>query len=560
MRTTILDGGLLARALGCARDSLAGISQTAVTILLAAALAFSSLHGALHISMRLVQTSDSAQSFVAGHAIAHGNVLLSGWNVPLDDYYLTDTLPYATLDWLLGPRPFFLALVPALTYAAFVLLTYLLFSPRARGTQQAVENCAAAALMVALPAWIGDWNPLLMSDMHFATVAGSLVALALCCRAVETPGLGLALALIGVTGAIVASDPFSLVFAFAPALALLGLDALRGRERAGIALLVLSAGVLLGLALPPLIALAGGFTTEDITVAGLAGWPLVARNLTVVLAGFTSLFGANPFSGSGSPLLAVRAIALVVAVSAVAETVLRLFAPDRAHLFDRLLCAGILCVLAACAFSGQFGKGITPDAFRTGGPPMRYVMPAAVFAAVVGARRLPSWLAALAHARARVAARVALLSCAVLLIVGDWTATEGPASPWIRNSPAQAVGDWLANRGLTSGVGEYWSANVVAAMSANAVQIGSVAVQDNRLAPYVLAADTNWFASSPDFVLWRDRNPTGVTFDEVHATYDVCRTVVVAGYRVAILRRAAHQAGCTLRPEEDQKKANGGGE
>ena len=88
---------------------------------LVAGVTAAALFHALDLASRLAQTSDSAQSLVAGHAVVRGNMLLSGWHLPLNDYYFTDTLPYAALEWLVGPRPFLLVLVPALTYALFVL-------------------------------------------------------------------------------------------------------------------------------------------------------------------------------------------------------------------------------------------------------------------------------------------------------------------------------------------------------------------------------------------------------------------------------------------------------
>lgn len=556
MRTFILDGSFLAQACGRARESL---TDTAATVLLAAALLIVSLHNALHSSLRVVQTSDSAQSFVAGHAVVHGNILLSGWNVPKDDYFFTDTMPYAVLEWLVGPRPILLALVPALNYAAFALLVFLLLAWPAKRPLQSVENCAAVSLMLAIPVGIGDWNPLLMSDMHFASVVASLLALSLCCRLVERnprslwEHAGLGAGLVVVTAATVASDPFSLVFAFAPALVLLGVDAIRGAKAEGTALVILAAGVLLGLALPAMIAFAGGFTTEDITVAGAAAWPLVVRNVTAILAGMASLFGANSFSqGAARPLLpALHAVALAVASAAVAGGAGRLFGRDRAQLLDRLLCAGILSGLAACALSVQFGKGITPQALLTGGPPMRYVMPAALFAAVLGTRSLPRWIAALPGRQPKAVARATLVLLAALLVAEGWNGTADTAQ--VENKPATSVARWLEQRGLARGAGEYWSANIVTAMSGNDVQIGSVVPRDGRLVPYVLAADGNWFAKPPEFAIWRDENPTGVTLEDVRATYDICRVDVVAGFRVAVLRGPGRPRCASRVPREAGK-------
>src|SRR5438477_693309 len=73
---------------GAKRDATAtAAAMLAVTVI--------ALFSALEMSSRLAQTSDSAQGFVVGHAIANGNVFLSGWHFPIDPFYFTDSLPYA---------------------------------------------------------------------------------------------------------------------------------------------------------------------------------------------------------------------------------------------------------------------------------------------------------------------------------------------------------------------------------------------------------------------------------------------------------------------------------
>ncbi len=527
------------------------------TILLVAGIACAILCG-LDSASRLAQTSDSAQSFVAGHAVVGGNILLSGWHAPLDDYYFTDTIPYAALEWLVGPRPFLLALVPALTYALFVCAGLALCLRPSQPLMRKLEATAAVMLMLAAPGWISGWNPLLMSDMHFATVLAALVALALCAvvaryeRRNVWAFVSLCAALVVVVAATIASDPFSLVFAFGPALVLLSADALlrppARNER--LALLLLAGGTALGLLLPPLIALAGGFTTEDNVKVGFVAWRLFGRNLIALLAGVLTLFGANPFGINFSSrvvlLFALRCAAIAIAIVAVSRAACRLCAPHRASLFDRMLCAGVLTVLAACALSAQFGKGITREALWMGGPPMRYAMPAALFGAVLGARLIPEMLSAMRGPRSRNVARGVLMLFAVLTVFASGSSTMEAAPRWIRNNPPAMAARWLERERLSEGVGEYWSANLVTAMSGDTVRVRSVVPLAGRLVDYVLAANRNWYVRPPQFVIWQDENRTGVTFADVRATYVICRVASVAGYRIAVLATLdrEHAPGC----------------
>ncbi len=524
---------------------LAGLTRTILLTLLAACIGGVSLLDALNVTGRLSQTSDSAQSFVAGDAVAHGNVLLSGWNVSLDDYYFTDTLPYAALEWFSGPHRFFLALVPALTYALLVVATFFLCLDRANPSSRNLESGAAVVFLLAGPGWIGAWNPLLMSDMHFGTVLGSLAALgfgAVIGRPHQraTWPIIVACAAAGTVACLTAaSDPFSLVFAFGPALVLLAADVVSGARNERIPLFVLLAGTGFGAILPVLIAHAGGFTTENITVAGLVGWPHLGRNLAALFSGVFSLLGANPAGTSLSPPailhLGLRFIALAIAIIAVAQVTARLFARRPALLLDRLLCAGILTDVAACAVSTQFGKGITPQYMWVGGPPMRYVMPAVLFAMVIAARRTPEILAAIRWPAAQSIARTALVILALFTAVAGVFRSIEAGWAQTSTSPPTLVTQWLAQHRLTEGVGEYWSSNILTAMSGEVVRVRPVVAADGRLIPYVLAADRNWLRDQPQFVIWQDGNPTGMTFDDVRATYGICRMTAVAGYRIAIL-------------------------
>ncbi|HEX4079554.1 MAG TPA: hypothetical protein VHX61_11865 [Rhizomicrobium sp.] len=526
-------------------------------LLLAAAIAvtaIAALHHALELAVRLAQTSDSAQGFVAGHAIAGGNLLLSGWHFPVDDYYFTDAVPYAAFERLAGARPFLLALVPAVTYVLFVLAALVCSTGASRPLLKNLESAAAVALLLSAPVWIGRWDPFLLSDMHFATVLGAFIALALCTHIAglespdATPLVPAALTLLVITSATVASDPFSLVFAFGPALTVIAAEAvLRPGRMTRIALSLLLAGIALGLFLPPAIASAGGFTTEDDVLPGLVSARFLGRNLIALLFGMFRLFGADfaeMHRGFWSTLLLIiRCTALGIVVAAVIRAARRLPGRDRALLFDRFLCAGTITVLAACAVSAQFAKGITPQNLWVGGPVMRYIMPAMLFGSMLAAREMPDMLAALPSARLRNTARGILgFIAAVVLIAGGSLSWAAAQPDWIARNPPAIAARWLARHRLVEGVGEYWSANLITAISGDEVRVRSVVAADGKLAPYVWVEDGRWYARAPQFVVWQDNNQTGLGFRDVSATYAICRTALVAGYRIAILTDAPGSA------------------
>ena len=218
-----------------ARGVVQAKSAALIAAVLIAAIAGVAFFNALHLTRDLAQTSDSAQGFVVGHAIANGNALLSDWHFPIDNFYLTDSLMYAAGELIAGSQPHLLASIPALVYALFVLLTLVVCVRRSHSLSDNLDPLAAATLLLAAPAWIGAWDPMLMSDMHTATALAALVALVLYAR-VATAGFRdnvgrfaavIAVLLVAVT---VASDPFSLVFALGPAAVVFAIESARDRD------------------------------------------------------------------------------------------------------------------------------------------------------------------------------------------------------------------------------------------------------------------------------------------------------------------------------------------
>jgi hypothetical protein len=210
-----------------------------------------------------------------------------------------------------------------------------------------------------------------------------------------------------------------------------------------------------------------------------------------------------------------------------------------------MLCAGILTVLTGCALSAQFAKGITPENLWTGGPPMRFLMPAFLFAAVLMGRQSPEMLSVFRGTWARSAVAVA---AAISMVGGNWLAELDAQPLWTANNPPAVAARWLKQHGLIQGVGDYWSANLVTAMSANAVQVRSVVPESGRLVPYAWVEDARWYAQSPQFVIWQDNNKTQVTVDEVRATYKTDRIAIAAGYWIALLSAEPPRSAAQLIP------------
>jgi len=522
---------------------------TAVAMLAVTIVAF---FDAYNVASNLTQTSDSSQGFVVGHAITTGNFFLVGWHFPVDNFYFTDAIPYALAQGIVGSRRYLLALIPALVYAVPVLLALVLCFRPGQPSGKNLEPIAATLMLWGVPVRVGAWNPVLMSDMHAATAVAALAALALCASIATVTSGGfvttLAFLLVAIT---VASDPFSLLFAFGPAAAVLAIDAARNRDLPNVrfAFLLLGVAIAVGLLLPWVIARLGGFTTENDVALGFAATRQWSANFVDVMFSVLTLWGINPLNVDGVsdvPTLAIRSGALFFVLFGGVVLVRNLLRGSRVAVLDRLLYAGAALPLAVCVPSAQFAKGVKMDSMWHGGPPMRFLVPTVLFATVLACRQITGALDSVANASLRLAFRIAVVGLAGLALLTDvQQSRSGAARPhWIDQNPAIIAARWLEQHGFSQGVGEYWSANLLTAMSGNTIGVRSVVPENGRLAPYVWVETRAFYASPPQFAIWQEPNQSGVTAAIVRATWPVCATRTVAGYRIALLQFSRKNMTC----------------
>src|SRR5215469_931251 len=369
-----------------------------VLLALIAGVGIAAFANALSLASRLIQTSDTALSLVAGYAVAHGNPLLSGWHMAPDNYYFTDTLPWAAIESLFGPRPDLLVVVPALTYALFVVLALLVSVRLSRPIVRNIESAAIIVLILACPPWIGQWDPVLYPNVHFTTAFGALITLALCAR-LAAPWekqsskrlIVCGLLCVSATAATVAGDPYALIVASAPGFLILGVESLFRpvRREVGLSMTCLLLGSMLGVLLPKIIQLAGGFGISGNLSTEFVHASEVGSSLTAVVFGLLHVSGAYPFGlaiGSLAAVLAlIRCVGFVLMLAAVRRAAAHLFQPLGTNLLDRMLCASILLTLASCALSGQFSSQVTgpwTGDVWAGAAAVRYLVPAWLFGAV----------------------------------------------------------------------------------------------------------------------------------------------------------------------------------
>lgn len=502
------------------------------------------------LAIRFPQSSDTVQSFLAAQSIIHGNVLLSGWHLTSDNFFFTDTLPTAAAVWLLGVRPLLLEAIPALAYALIVAACV---AACLRPGRRLRDNLAALALIVLLLGFppTGIMLPMLVSDTHGASILFSLLALMLLAMTARAGRLRdrkpAAAGFAVLAAAAVASDPFVVVFAFGPALVVLGARLLLCeaplRTLALLGLVVAACGA--GGLFPALVAHLGGFVTDANVSSGFVAPDHIGANLIGLIFGLLYGSGADilgkEVASAGTIASAARLLGWGLGAIGVWRR-LPLILRRNGSLFDQLLLAGIVFTAAGCVLSNMFYLGVQMNIFE-GGAGVRYLSPILVFGAILGARAVPGVIAGLPTRRARTAL-VGLLAC---LAGGLMTwhslpmARQARASAWVTNSEFTRLGEWLGARGLTCGVGDYWVASITTALTDGEVRVRAMrAPSEDRLVPFLWIADARWYArlGRPQFVLWRGDQPDlyNVNARTAAATYGpVLRVEKVWPFDVAIL-------------------------
>lgn len=489
---------------------------TAVFLLVLAAL----FTAYLRLSRTWPENSDEANILLMASDLAHGNLLLSGWDVS-DVPFITTELPeIALLVRLFGLRLNTAHIAAALTYTVVVALALLLARGQARGPRAVTRMAVALAVMLAPQPGVGVFV-MVFSVGHVGTAAPVMLAWLVLDRWPPAPaarqrrrrwwrrpaaaGALLAWALL--------ADPLVLVIAVVPLLAVSALRAAPGllsrpqngggfpRSRPAFpgpgreAYLAVAAGAayLAAWCGGRLLRAAGGYAQQPVpfTLDPAGTWYGHARTAA---HGLLAMFGAFPVPGnainylgpgdyaaapplSGLPeAVAVTRLACVALAAAGAAVAARRFFRRDADLVSQLLLAGVVANLAAYIPSSLAGH----TALNA-----REFAPVLPFAAVLAARALGDRLGDRAAARRVPAAFLAALLgwyCAGLAYQA-----AAPAAP----DPFARLAAFLRQHHLADGIGGYWNASVITVETGGAVTVR--AVTQGCLQPYAWESKPAWY-------------------------------------------------------------------
>ena len=489
--------------------------------------------------------SDIVSGFLAAQSVLHGNVLLSGWHLTPDNFVFDEVWPLAVIEGVFGEH---IRELTAFSAGIDVLVSLACTFACTAFTSSRVTLIGFAVVMLLFGSLPGDMDlPMLHPNYHGSGILLSVVGLMLLAK---LAGAGrkrrfwtvCAFCLVSLTA--IASDPFTTVFAFGPALVILGYDSLMaGRASVARALIALVAAVvLIGHAIPLIFASLGGFRMEPNVLLGFVAPGHLPHMFVGVLFGFLDIAGANIFGwgGRGPATIAqyVRLAMWICGIVAVASCLRR----NRMTTLDRQLLMGIAVLIAACLVSKTFDIALNGTLADGIGGATRYLSPLVVFGTVLIARAVPGAIDRLSPGWIRTAATILLLAGACGLLADHAAkAVSLLGSPsWTKHNVFKDIGRWLLDRDLTCGVSDYWSASLITAVSDGRISLRAVIGPGGHLVPFLFVSDEHWYAGlqHPKFAMWKtdEKNPFNISLETVSATYGKPTRIEQAfGYTVAYL-------------------------
>jgi hypothetical protein len=488
----------------------------------------------LRASWRFVPgNSDDATLILQGNAIAHGNVLLSGWALSYDSFWTLDALVNAPLVAIFGVSPRLLHIAPALVSTVLVVIG----AWAASAGQVGRTRWVGAAVVIGVLAFPSPElaTVYLQGGQHVATVLWCLAAV-MCLRSGRFGRgwvLGVILLAMGVLG-----DLQTLGVGVGPVAAAGVAASIRlRRPRAGVPLLAAALASVVGAEAVRLIArLVGTFHIG--TANPLPTLSLVWVNLRDLGPYLDALMGLGGAPGDRAPgaLVAVHVFALLIIVAGgvlALVSCLRGMAkgtapgPDDAagwRLDDLLMFAFLGGLLVFVGLS--LGHNIAY---------YRYLMGAVVYGAVLGGRSLsraslPS-RAATQRTLRRYAPRVlpsAVVLLALLLAAGFAFTLRGKDD----GAPQSRLGRFLIARHLTSGLGDYWDASIVTVLSRGTVTIRpAISYTREQIVRYDKESDERWYTDRQfQFLVFKAASPFGrVDITTARATFGTPAHVYAVG-------------------------------
>lgn len=484
--------------------------------------------------------SDHVQAFLEAGDVLAGNVLLHGWVLALQNYFLSDLPFFLVTRLLFGKTLLAIYAAPFLIYVAFLAAATAIVWRGLAARGRAV-GMAAVLFYLATPG-LHDLAPLVFAGtQHVATMTFCLLAWLALDRYQRLDAQNAWLLYLGCAFVAFLSDPLSLFILLIPTL--IGLTfalAARAERRTQATLigLTITAYVAARIGLVA-VKLGDGFLTTFPESVRFADASEFGNNLASALYGLMALSGGavfgRPVMSGETILMMLRLLGLAAMAVAVVAALRRRIRAGEAWDLRFVLAVAVAIQLASCLTSADYTESLHTVA------PLRFLVPVILFGGIVAALELPGLLHQVTVSAPRwiVSGLAGIAFFAAMLSFAVGGAEHWHRPPAMAEAPARIADNWLLEHGLTHGVGTYWEGMLMTALSGERVAVRAVFSAKGRLRPYAWVTKLSWYDERPQFVIYRPGNEFDVGERTIVATYGPpVRIEHIDGYDVAVLAPA----------------------
>lgn len=494
--------------------------------------------------------ADNVESFNALNGFLKGNVLLKGWFLTTDNFYLSDLPLFIIGSVFLHVNTALIYLIPYFTLLCLLAGAVLLVWQNGATKAQKKWGVISVLLLIGVP-YTQAQSILLVSGCHGAIIAYSIFGLVVAQKILTKPNYlaGWLSVFCLIVFIVTSSDPQVDVYFIAPFIILTALRTwlFRRISRHEIYLLI---GIIIfgvfGSIFPYGIGHIGGLhIIADVSSHFIPTLPALIHSIIAFVRQMAMSFGALPIILIGLPahhLIAISHLLIFLLVLILCGWIFWSLPYQRNVIIAQWLVCGVLVLAAADIMSALFAN--LPSNPVPGQPTFmfRYVTPAFIYAALAATIQGQTLFANATLKLQRVAKYFAFFTAFFLLLPATEAIAIAARRPvYLHIMPQQKLADWLISHQLTYGVGDYWTAQMLNALTSGRVTADSVTPK-SYLAAFHWAGDSHNIDSKrpPQFVVFTPKNDWNITLQDVTNTYGPPASVsIVNGYIIAVLKPPA---------------------
>lgn len=449
--------------------------------------------------------SDAASIILETQDILEGNILLSGWNLSTVSFYTTDILLYILMSIFFGPTSKLLYVVPAIIYAAIVVLS--MFITYRFNNDYKVMKTFLVFILLGIPS-TNVMSFFLNGPIHMGTIfllLLSFLILQYIDILIDRRNIILFIIYFSTLSFAIIGDDFGIYFGALPIIisCILSLIRKRNVKNKLIILIITLISITFSKLLLYIIEITGGFIIPGETSATFLDYSLIFTNIMFSIEQLLYLFDANFF---GQEIFSITTLSSIlrclILVIFIISTIYTIKNYINESLLTQVLVLSIILNYCAYTFSGY----MTGDLHL-----VRYLLPFYIFGSILIININKIKLL-------RRKSIFYILFCIFLIFAISSISKIPHTSYTSAENKFDHLSNFLEQKGLYNGFGEYWASNIVTLESENEIKIRAVIPIENSLFSFNWLSKEEWYKEGANFFVIDSANNR--YDDYIKATYN----------------------------------------